>query len=480
MPKFSRRHPGRRVCVRPAPDVAVDAATGHSDTVLRIAVVGSGPAGIYAAEALTRTGNANVDVIDALPAPYGLVRYGVAPDHPKIRSIIATLHTVLEHPDVRFLGNIRVGTDLTANDMMQHYDAVLVCTGAALDRRMGIPGEDLPGSVSATDFVAWYNGHPDTAIDRFTLDAAMAVVVGAGNVALDVARILAKPADELHRTDLPDHVLESLRRSPIRDITIVARRGPVQAKFTTKELRELGELADVDVVVQGRDLEVDEVSQQMLAGSQVARRNLDTLQQWADRPPEGRFRRLEVAFWWRPVEVLGADRVTGLLVERTRLDESGNAVGTGEMRQLAADMVLRSIGYRGSALAGLPFDERAGVVPNDNGRVLSDGVPLQGWYVAGWIKRGPTGVIGTNRRDAHQTVESLLEDAQSLPKAPIRDPDAFMTLLAEREVTVVTWDGWNAIDVAEVELGRGQGRDRARIVEREQLLQAAQARRDSG
>jgi ferredoxin/flavodoxin---NADP+ reductase len=461
------------------PDVAADAPTGHSDMVLRIAVVGSGPAGIYAAEALTRTGRASVDVIDALPAPYGLVRYGVAPDHPKIRSIIATLHTVLEHPDVRFLGNIHVGTDLTTFDMTQHYDAVLVCTGAALDRRMGIPGEDLPGSVSATDFVAWYNGHPDTAIDRFTLDAARAVVVGAGNVALDVARILAKPADELNRTDLPDHVLDTLRRSRIRDITMVARRGPVQAKFTTKELRELGEIAEADVVVESRDLELDEVSRQMLASSQVARRNLETVRQWADRTQEGRYRRLEIAFWWRPVQVLGADRVTGLLVERTRLDESGNALGTGEMRQIEADLVLRSIGYRGSAFPGLPFDERAGVVPNDDGRVLDGGEPLRGWYVAGWIKRGPTGVIGTNRRDAHQTVDSLLEDAPSLPVAPIRDPDALTAVLAQRGVTVVTWDGWHAIDVAEVELGRGQGRDRARIVEREQLLQAARALRDA-
>ncbi len=430
---------------------------------------------MYAAEALTRSGDTSVDVIDALPAPYGLVRYGVAPDHPKIRSIIATLHNVLDHPDVRFLGNVHVGRDLTASELKEHYDAIVVCTGAAVDRRMGIPREELPGSVSATDFVAWYNGHPDTAIDRFTLDAERVVVVGAGNVALDVARIVARSAGDLARTDLPDHVVDVLRRSRIRDITMLARRGPVQAKFTTKELREMGDLEGVDVVVDAADLELDDVSVQMLASSQVAKRNLDALRGWAARSLRGQPRRLELGFWWRPVELLGDDRVTGILVERTGLDASGTVVGTGEMREVAADMVLRSIGYRGILFPGLPFDEQSGVVPNDNGRVLGGGKPVPGWYVAGWIKRGPTGVIGTNRRDAHQTVDALLADIPSLPRASKRDPEALTALLADRGVAVVTWDGWNAIDVAEVELGKSQGRDRARLVTREQLLQAASA-----
>jgi ferredoxin/flavodoxin---NADP+ reductase len=447
----------------------------HSGIVLRIAVVGSGPAGIYAAEALTRAGNVSVDVIDELPCPYGLVRYGVAPDHPKIRSIVATLRTALEHPDVRFLGNVRVGSDLTGEDLTRHYDAVIVCTGAALDRRMGIPGEDLPGSVSATDFVAWYNGHPDTPLDRFVLTAHTAVVIGAGNVALDVARMLAKQAGDLRTTDLPEHVLEELRRSPIRDIHLLGRRGPVQAKFTTKELRELGDLTDVDVMVDPTDLDLDGFSQQALASSQSARRNLDALRGWVARPTSGSFRRLHIGFWWRPVEVLGDTHVTGLLVERTRLDAEGNAEGTGQTRRIDTDVVFRSIGYRGAGVAGLPFDAQAGIVPNSVGRVQHDGVPVPGWYVAGWIKRGPTGVIGTNRRDAHQTVEALLEDLPTLPRAPHRDPQAVTTLLADRGVPVVTWDGWCAIDVAEIELGRAQGRDRARIVERTELLRAAQA-----
>jgi ferredoxin--NADP+ reductase len=448
----------------------------HSGIVLRIAVVGSGPAGIYATEALIRRGDISVDVIDELPCPYGLVRYGVAPDHPKIRSIIATLGTVLEHPEVRFLGNVRVGWDLTRDDLARHYDAVIVCTGAALDRRMGIPGEDLPGSVSATDFVAWYNGHPDTPIDRFALTARTAVVIGAGNVALDVARILAKPATDLQRTDLPDHVLEELARSPIRDIHLLGRRGPVQAKFTTKELRELGELTDVDVVVDAADLELDDVSKQALASSQSARRNVDTLLGWAAHPQASSpGRRLHIGFWWRPLEVLGETRVTGMVVERTRLDAEGNAQGTGRTRRIDADAVFRSIGYRGTGVVDLPFDAQAGVVPNQLGRVQHDGTPVPGWYVAGWIKRGPTGVIGTNRRDAYQTVQALLEDVPTLPRAPVRDDGAVVALLAERGVSVVTWKGWCAIDAAEMDLGRAQGRDRARIVQRTELLRVARA-----
>ncbi len=441
--------------------------------MLTVAIIGSGPAGIYAAEALARVGDVRVDVIDALPSPYGLVRYGVAPDHPKIRSIIATLRNVLEDPSVRFLGNVQVGSDLTSDELKSHYDAIIVCTGAAVDRRLGIPGEDLPGSVSATDFVAWYNGHPDTAIDRFTLDAEKAVVIGAGNVALDVARMLLKSSEELRTTDLPDHVLFVLAASRMRDVSIVARRGPVQAKFTTKELRELGEVSGLTVAVDSRDLDLDPTSEQMLASSQVARRNLDALQKWATAPATDGTRLLEIAFWWRPLEVLGSDRATGLMVERTRLDESGIAVGTGETRCLAADMVFRSIGYLGVAFPGLPFDEGAGVVPNLDGRVLNEGVLKPGWYVAGWIKRGPTGVIGTNRRDAHQTVTALLEDAPTLAPAPVRDSDALPELLAERGVPVVTWEGWNAIDLAEIELGQAQGRERARLVSRDDLLRTA-------
>lgn len=441
--------------------------------MLRVVVVGSGPAGVYAAAALSRHGEVLVDVLDRLPAPYGLVRYGVAPDHEDIKSISATLRKVLEEPGVRFLGNVDVGRQITVEELHQHYDAVIVAAGAAVDRRLGIPGEALPGSFSATDFVAWYSGHPDAPIDYFTLTAGSVAVIGVGNVAIDVTRILAKSADDLRGTDLPDHVLHVLEASVVEDIHLIGRRGPVQAKFTTRELRELGELANADVLVDPSELDLDEDSHQRLEKEAVARRNLKVLQEWAERPLLGRPRRVHVRFLLRPVEVLGGTRVTGLRLERTRLDGTGNATATGEMSTLEAQMVLRSVGYRGLALPGVPFDEATGVIPNSSGRVLRDGVVATGEYVAGWIKRGPTGVIGTNKRDATETVTALLADAPALPRAPVRDPDALPHLLAERGVRVVTWQGWRAIERAETELGRVQGRERAKIADRESLLRAA-------
>ena len=443
--------------------------------MLRVAIVGSGPAGVYAVEALTRHGDVTVDVFDRLPSPFGLVRYGVAPDHPKIRSISAALTGVLEHTDVRFLGNVDVGPDISLDELRTYYDAVLVASGAALDRRLGVPGEDLPGSFSATDFVAWYNGHPDAPIDAFTVDAESVAVIGMGNVAVDVVRLLAKTADDLRSTDMPDHVLDVLDRSQVSDIHMVGRRGPVQAKFTTRELRELGEIANADVLVNAAELEGDPVSEQLLATQPAARRNLDVLREWAQRRPTGRPRRLYLRFWLRPVEVLGDDQVTGLRVESTQLDESGNAIGTGQFSTIDAQMVLRSVGYRGLPIPGLPFDERSGTVPNDAGRVLGPDGPAPGLYVAGWIKRGPTGVIGTNKHDARETIASMLEDAPSLPPAPVREPDAVVRFLAERGVIAVTWDGWLAIELAEIELGQQRGSARARIVQREALLRAALA-----
>jgi len=440
--------------------------------MLRVAVIGSGPAGVYAVGALTERGDVLVDVIDRLPCPFGLVRYGVAPDHPKIKSISSALRKLIEHPAVRFLGNVEVGAHVTLEELHRHYDAVLFASGAAIDRRLAIPGEDLPGSFSATDFVAWYSGHPDAPVDRFLLDARAVAVIGAGNVALDVARMLAKSADELRTTDVPDHVLRGLDDSRVEDIHVIARRGPVQAKFTTKELREVGELANADVLVDPADLELDDASLAR-ASEPVVRRNLEALREWAQRSPSGRPRRIHLRFRLRPVEVLGERCVTGLRLERTRLDPDGKAVGTGEIRTLDVQMVLRSVGYRGLPIAGMPFDERTGTVPNVAGRVLRAGRPISGEYVAGWIKRGPTGVIGTNKKDARETVTALLADATSSPRAPVRDPDALPQLLAARGVSVVTWQGWCAIELAEAELGRAQGRDRLKIADRRMLLRAA-------
>jgi ferredoxin--NADP+ reductase len=444
--------------------------------VLSVAVVGSGPAGVYAAEALTRYADeVRVDVLDSLPTPFGLLRYGVAPDHPVTQSIASTLAAVLEQPEVRFLGNVRVGTDLTVTELHDHYDAVVVATGAAVDRRLGVPGEELAGSVSATAFVAWYAGNPDTPPDAFRLDARRAVVVGAGNVAGDVARMLARTPAELAATDVPDHVLAAFATSQVEEVHLLARRGPAQARFTTRELRELGELADADVVVDPADLEPDEVSVTDLQTSAAARRNLEVLRRWAERAPAGRSRRVHLHFFRRPTTLVGDVRVTGVHVERTRFAADGTLVGTGDTQELLAQLVVRAVGYRSLPLPGLPFDEAAGIVPNEAGRVHREGVPEVGHYVAGWAKRGPTGVIGTNKHDARETVRTLLADVPVLRPAPVRDPDALPALLADRGVQVVTWGGWLAIDRAETQRGQAQGRARAKISDRAELLRLAAA-----
>lgn len=441
--------------------------------MLKVAIIGSGPAGVYATAALTQHGDVLVDVFDRLPCPFGLVRYGVAPDHPRMGSVSTTLRQVLEDPAVRFFGNVEVGTQLTLEELHRHYDALIFANGAMVPRRLGVPGENLAGSFSAIDFVAWYCGHPDEPIDRFTLEARSVAVVGSGNVALDVTRMLAKSADELRQTDMPDHALDVLAHSHVEDIHLIGRRGPLQAKFTTNLLRELGELSNADVLVDPDELALDESSPEGLATDPVARRNLEVLQALAERPPSGRPRRVHVRFMLRPVEVLGDDCVSGLRLERTRLDGKGLATGTGEMCTIDASMVLGSVGHRSLPIPGLPFDVKTGVIPNAAGRVMRDGSAAPGDYVAGWAKRGPTGVIGTNKHDAKETVTALLEDAPTLPLAPVRDPDALLHLLTERGINVVTWQGWSAIELAEANLGHVHGRERAKIADREALLRAA-------
>jgi ferredoxin--NADP+ reductase len=441
--------------------------------MLKVAVIGSGPAGVYSAGALTQHGDVLVDVFDKLPTPFGLVRYGVAPDHPKIKSISTALEKVLEDPAVRFFGNVEVGTQITLEELHRHYDALIFSNGAMVPRRLGVPGENLAGSFAATEFVAWYCGHPDEPIDSFTLQSGSVAVIGSGNVALDVTRMLAKLADDLRDTDMPGQVLDVLERSRVQDIHLIGRRGPVQAKFTTPLLRELGELSNADVLVDPDELALDETSRARLATDPNARRNYEVLQAWAERPPSGRSRRVHVRFLLRPVEVLGDVNVSGLRLERTRLDRTGLASGTGEMCTVDASMILCATGHKGLPIPGMPFDEETGVIPNDAGRVLRDGSAAPGDYVAGWIKRGATGVIGTNKHDAKETVTALLEDLPSLSPAPVRDPDAVLRLLAERDIDVVTWQGWSAIESAEADLGRAQGRDRAKIADRETLLRAA-------
>jgi ferredoxin/flavodoxin---NADP+ reductase len=427
---------------------------------LHVAVIGSGPAGIYAAEALTRQERhpVQVDVIDRLPAPYGLVRYGVAPDHTKIKGVASTLREALEDSRVRFLGGVEYGRDLTLADLRRSYHAVVFSTGASVDRRLGVVGEDLPGSAAATDFVNWYCAHPDTAAGRFVLDSEEIAVVGAGNVALDVVRLLAKSADELRHTDIPASMLEALAASKVRRIHLVARRGPVQAKFTAPELRDLGRLDNADVLVDPADVDIDPDSEEMAGAARAARTNLKYLKEWAQRTPQGRPRAIELHFWRRPVRILGEDRVSGLEIEATAFDDRGRLVGTGARETLDVGMVLRSIGYMGLPLAGLPFDEAARTVPHSGGRVVdAEGSPVPGIYVAGWIKRGATGVIGTNKSDAAATVRSLLEDAEAVltegaPGAG-EDREAVEDVLARRGVRPVVYEGWLAIDAAERALG---------------------------
>jgi ferredoxin/flavodoxin---NADP+ reductase len=473
---------------------------------LRVAVVGSGPAGLYTAEALIKQAAAldpahqvKVDVLDRLPTPYGLVRYGVAPDHKSIKSIAEVLRRVLEHDNVNFVGGVHLGDDVTRDELLASYDAVVYATGAMRDRRMGIPGEDLPGSVAATDFVNWYSGHPDIDPGKYTLDAESVAVIGVGNVAVDVARILIRDPDDLRETDISQPVLETLMSSKVREVHMIGRRGPAQAKFTTKELRELGELNGVDVVVYGGETDLDAFdptgeSARLATEDRHVRGNYTVIKDFADRRPTGNRRRLFIRFWLRPTELHGPSQVSGLTVERTRLDENGKFVGTGSYETLDAQLVLRSVGYQSVPLLGVPFDDRSSTVPNAEGRVLGpDGAPLPGEYVAGWLKRGPTGVIGTNKSDAAETVRALLADLAGgpgpddveLPRAGmLRYPEAvpvaaaeaagrFDQLLATRGIRPVSYADWLQIETAERELASSLGRGaRVKLPSRAELHKA--------
>ncbi|GFH34714.1 FAD-dependent oxidoreductase [Streptomyces pacificus] len=447
--------------------------------MLRVAVVGSGPSGVYTAQALVQQSlvpDVRVDVLDRLPCPYGLVRYGVAPDHEKIKSLQGTLRTVLEDDRIGFVGNIEVGArGLAPGRLLRLYHAVVYCVGAARDRRMGIPGEDLPGSCSATDFVSWYSAHPDAAGSGFTLGARSAVVIGVGNVAVDVTRILARGAAELRPTDVPHDTLGALAGSRVREVHMVGRRGPSQAKFTTKELRELGSLPDASVRVEPADLALDPGYADASALPAVNRRNLDVVRGWAAAGEDtagARARSIRIRFFLRPAELLAeGGRVAAVRFERTVPDGSGGLRGTGTYEEVEAQLVLRAVGYRGAPLEGLPFDAARGTVPHRAGRVVREDGASSGEYVAGWIKRGPTGVIGTNRPCAKETVASVLEDAPALSARPL--PDEPLDVLRDWGHRPVEWPGWLAIEEAEYALGRSLGRRSVKIADWEGLLSAA-------
>jgi ferredoxin--NADP+ reductase len=475
---------------------------------LVVAVVGAGPSGIYAAEALTQQSEVAVDVtvLDRLPVPFGLVRYGVAPDHPSIRSVRNTLERTLEKTGVRFFGDVAIGEDLTADELRGCVGAVIYAFGAGSDKRLDIPGEDLTGSIAAAEFVAWYCGHPDVHPDADAASTVLhpplatvrtatgpptrleqehfthlvattteAVVVGVGNVALDVARILAKHAEELAETDMADEVLDSLDHKRVTDVHVLGRRGPAYTAFTTKELRELGQIPDLDLLVDPLDLELDASSLAVVGRDKVAARNLVVLREWADRPRGRATRRVHLHFWTRPVRILGGDRVSGVEVERTALDADGAVVGRGESWVIPAQLVVRSVGYRGEPLPGVPHDAGTGRVPHAEGRVIRDGGFSADEYVTGWVKRGPTGVIGTNKSDAVETVTSLLHDVHDGALAPQGRIGALTALLVERGIEPLGIDGWHRIDAAEVELGRSHGRVRTTLAHRSELLAAAEA-----
>lgn len=427
--------------------------------MLRVAVVGSGPSGVYTAQSLVQQDpEVLVDVLDRLPCPYGLVRYGVAPDHEKIKSLQNNLRAVFEHERVRFLGGIRVGPAGVPPDRLRElYHAVVYCVGAATDRHLGVPGEDLPGSWSATEFVSWYSAHPDAAVGEFLRGARSAVVVGVGNVAVDVTRILARRSAELSPTDMPQAALTALTASGVTEIHMVGRRGPSQARFTTKELRELGGLPDTEVVVDEAELALDPAYGDPSGLPAAQRRNVEVLRGWAAAPARGARRRIRLRFFLRPAELLAdGGRVGAVRFERTAPDLHGGVTGTGRYEDIEAQLVLRSVGYRGVPMEGLPFDPERGTVPQRAGRVLREGTVAAGEYVAGWIKRGPTGVIGTNRPCAKETATSLLEDGPVLARRKL--PGDPLELLRAAGAEPVEWTGWLAIERAEVALGASLGR----------------------
>lgn len=451
-----------------------------ADAPRRVAIVGAGPSGLFAAQALLSQDEVpvEVDVIDRLPTPFGLVRYGVAPDHESIKSVATALARVFDAEHLRFLGLVDFGEDVTRDELLAAYDAVIYAAGASEDRRMNVPGESLPGSVSAREFVAWYSGHPDALAQDLT-GVESAVAVGVGNVAVDVARILTRDPADLERTDMPQAVIDVLASHTIADMWIVGRRGPHHASFTTKELRELCSLDGVQVRVAADAFEhIDEADL-----DRRTRTNVEVLREAAQRQvPEARCR-LHFLFWRRPVALEGTDHVTGITLERTALDESGRVVGTGEASTLDAELVLRAIGYRGVPLPGLPFDLEHGVIPNEDGRVTTeDGHVLPREYVVGWIKRGPIGVIGTNKSDAAQTVRLLLEDLANRPRDAAEDA-ALLDLdrhLAERGLHPTTFEDWRRIEEAEAERGDELGRARTKIEAWSELLDLVALDRPGG
>lgn len=455
---------------------------GTEGRPLRIAVIGAGPAGFYAVEALLKGDQAiTVDIIERLPTPYGLVRSGVAPDHQSIKGVTRIYDKLMADPRVRFFGNVSMGTDIQHDELLRHYDQIVYAVGAQSDRKMGIPGEDAIGSMPATSFVGWYNGHPYYRNSTFNLDQhERVVVIGNGNVAMDVTRALLAPVDELATTDMADHAIAALRSSTVKQVVLVGRRGPVQAAFTTPELKEFGELHGVDILLDPADFALDPTSEAQLAENKVAGRNMEVMRGYMERGLAGHPKSIHMQFLWSPIEIVTANgHVTGVVMERNELVDDGNgsvrAVGTGAKRTIACGMVLRSVGYRSVALPGVPFDEKRGLIPNTDGRVidLANHTPIPRTYVVGWAKRGPSGIIGTNKPDSVATVASMKADWDGLQGIDdtLRDGAAVEALLRSRSAHVVTYADWQKLDAYETTRGNAQGRPRTKVVDVAEMLQ---------
>ena len=448
---------------------------------MRVAIVGAGPAGIYAADILAESGlDVAIDLFERLPAPFGLVRYGVAPDHPRIKGIVNSLYKILQRGHIRLIGNVDIGADLSVAELREQYDALIFATGAIRDADLNIPGVDKRGSFGAADFVSWFDGHPDVP-RTWPLEAQQVAVIGNGNVALDVARMLAKHVRDLMSTEIPQNVAEGLAASPVTDVHIFGRRGPAQSKFTPLELRELGRVPDVDVVVYPEDFEFDDASEEAIEASNQTRQVVKALTDWTMRDPEEMTasRRIHLHFLHRPVKILGEDAVTGLRTERTELVGDGSVRGTGRFEEFDVQAVYRAVGYFGSPIPDIPFDPVAGVIPNEAGRVLDEhGEHIAGLYATGWIKRGPVGLIGHTKSDAKETITNLVEDLTAAAQAGTArgaDEDEILERLRADGVPYTTWNGWELLDAHERALGEAEGRERVKVVPREEMTQISRA-----
>ena len=450
-----------------------------NDSAKRVAIVGSGPAAFYSAIELLRHDDpmVSVDMLERLPTPYGLVRGGVAPDHEKIKSVTKIFERAAGHPRFRFFGNVEFGKDIQRLELLEHYHAVIYAFGSRTDRHLNIIGETLPGSHAATEFVGWYNGHPDYRHHQFDLTSKRVAIIGMGNVAIDCARILCQDPENLAKTDIAQHALEALRQSEVEEVFLIGRRGPVQAAFTPAEVRELLHLPKVDAVMRASDLELDDHSKEELSkASRNTKLNLEILQQIHDQGDRGNPRKLHLCFLISPTKIEGSEKVEGLeLVHNEIVKEGGvlRAKATDEVMHLDVDMIFRSIGYMGEAIPGLPFDDRRGTLPNDQGQLLDgvDGKLLNQEYTAGWIKRGPSGVIGTNKQDATETVSRLKKNWQTSPTPqPKLVQHDLQDLLEEKQIQFVSFEGWKKLDKIEIEQGQQNGKSRHKICEVQEML----------